>query len=60
MGRLENGKRHAPKNTDEVKCLEHGITTTWGALDPIQQLALEEGLDTLPKSECLLKPKPTD
>jgi len=55
--KVEGGKRYTPKDTDEVKCLEHNFTTTWGALDPIQQLAVQEGIDTLPDSECILKPK---
>lgn len=55
--KMEDGTRYAPKDGDEVKCREHGTVTTWGALDPIQQLALSEGLDTSPDSECLLKPK---
>lgn len=54
--KLTNGKRYVPKNGDEVKCEVHGLVTTWGALDPIQQLAVEEGLDTVADAECLLAP----
>lgn len=42
----------------EVYCEVHGVRTTWGKLDPIQQLAVEEGLDTLSELECLLTPQP--
>ena len=53
--KLEGQKRlYHPKNTDEVKCLVHGLVTTWGALNAIQQLALEEGLDTTEDLPCLL------
>jgi hypothetical protein len=54
--KMENGKRHAPKDSDEVKCEVHGVVTTWGALDGIQQLAVAEGIDTVADSECLLLP----
>ena len=53
---MEDGTRYAPKDSDEVKCLEHNLVTTWGALDPIQQLACAEGLDTSSEFECLLAP----
>lgn len=55
--KLENGKRYTPKDSDKVECHEHGFVTTWGALDPFQQLAVSEGLDTVPESRCLLRPK---
>jgi hypothetical protein len=55
MVKLANGKRYRPKDTDEVRCHEHGVVTTWGALSPIQKLCLEEGLDT--KERCLLAPE---
>lgn len=56
--RLEGQKKpYHPKDTDEVKCLVHGVVTTWGALDPIQRLALEEGLDTSEDLPCIMKPK---
>jgi hypothetical protein len=45
---------YTPKDTDEVKCEIHGVVTTWGALNPIQQLAVEEGLDTLDNLPCIL------
>lgn len=41
----------------EVRCDTHGIVTTWGALDPIQQLAVEEGLDSTDDFPCLLAPR---
>lgn len=52
------GKRkpYHPKPDDEVKCEVHGTVTTWGALDPIQQLAVEAGLDTVADMPCLLAP----
>lgn len=50
-------KMYSPKNSDEVKCETHGTITTWGELDAIQQLALTEGLDTLPELPCLLAKK---
>lgn len=53
------GKRkpYTPKATDEVRCEAHGVTTTWGELDPIQRLAVEEGIDTLDDLPCLLLPE---
>jgi hypothetical protein len=47
-------KAYEPKDTDEVRCEAHGFVTTWGQLDPIQRLAVEEGLDTVPALPCLL------
>jgi len=47
-------RKYHPKDTDEVRCEEHGTVTTWGVLSPIQRLCLEEGLDT--KDRCLLSP----
>lgn len=52
-------KKYEPKDTDEVKCEVHGIVTTWGDLDHLQRLAVEEGLDTVADSECLLAPSRT-
>lgn len=54
--KLENGKRHRMKPNDEITCHTHGIVTTWGALDPIQQLAFLEGLDVVEDAPCLLRP----
>lgn len=54
--RMEDGLRYIPKPDDKVECLEHGIVTTWAALDPIQQLALTEGIDTTPDLQCLYAP----
>lgn len=47
---------YTPKDSDEVRCDSHGIVTTWGALDPIQQLAVEDGIDTVDELPCLLAP----
>jgi hypothetical protein len=47
--------RYEPKDTDEVRCEEHGIVTTWGRLSPIQRLCVEEGIDA--KDHCLLSPE---
>jgi hypothetical protein len=48
-------KPYHPKDSDEVRCDTHNMVTTWGALDPIQRLAVEEGIDTIESSPCLLK-----
>lgn len=47
-------RRYNPKPGDEVVCHVHGIVTTWGALNHIQQLAVAEGLDTTSDLPCLL------
>jgi hypothetical protein len=47
-------KRYWPKDTDEVRCETHGTITRWGALNHIQKLACEEGLDTTEDLPCLL------
>lgn len=49
-----------PKDSDEVRCETHGVVTTWGALDPIQRLAVEEGLDTAVDHDCILAPSGTE
>lgn len=54
---LKGGALYEPKDTDEVRCDAHGIVTTWGALDAIQQLAVEEGLDASDDLPCLLAPR---
>lgn len=51
-------KRYDPKDTDEMRCEMHGIVTTWGALNAIQKLAVEEGIDTRPELPCLLVTHP--
>lgn len=57
--KLEGQKKpYHPKDSDEVKCHTHNFVTTWGALDCIQQLAVEEGIDTLEDLPCLLLPRP--
>lgn len=50
-------KPYRPKDDDVVECHEHGVKTTWGALTPIQQLALEEGLDTVAEAPCIFLPE---
>ena len=56
--KLEGVKKpYEPKDTDEVRCETHGVVTTWGALDPIQRVACEEGLDTTQDLPCLLAPR---
>ena len=57
--KLMNGTPYEPKDTDEVRCDVHGVVTTWGALDAIQKLAVEECLDVSPELPCLLTPKLT-
>jgi hypothetical protein len=49
---LEDGKKYSPKDSDEVRCDEHRVVTTWGRLNWIQKLAVESGLDS---DTCLLK-----
>lgn len=55
--KLEGSRKiYKPKDTDEVRCDAHGIVTTWGDLNAIQQLAVAEGLDTTDDLPCLLAP----
>ena len=49
-------KPYEPKDTDEVRCDIHGFVTTWGAMGPLQRLALESGLDVAEGDACLLMP----
>lgn len=49
--------RYDPKDGDEVRCDTHGVSTTWGQLDPIQRLAVEEGIDVTDDLPCLLLPR---
>lgn len=51
---LENGDKITPKDTDPVHCDTHDLTVHWGDLDAIQQLAVEEGLDTVEDLPCIL------
>jgi hypothetical protein len=51
--KLENGRSIIPKDHHTVKCEDHNFKTTWGALDPIQRLAVEEGLD-VSGNKCIL------
>lgn len=48
---------YEPKDSDEVRCEIHGVVTTWGALTPIQQLAVKEGIDTIESLPCMLLPE---
>ena len=43
---LEGGKKYTPKPSDEVRCEEHGVVTTWGKLDWLGTLAVGSGLDS--------------
>lgn len=52
MIRFADGTKYTPKDTDEVRCEEHGVITTWGKLDSIQKLAISEGLDAVDR--CIL------
>lgn len=51
---IKGGEHYLPKDADEVRCDVHGVVTTWGALSPIAQLVVEEGLDVSPDMRCLL------
>ena len=57
--KLENGRKYAPKDSDEVKCEDHAFTTTWGKLGAIQRLAIECGIDTAEDLPCILSDKYT-
>lgn len=55
--RLEGVKEpYEPTPDDPVHCETHNVTVQWRDLDAIQQLAVEEGLDTGPESTCILAP----
>jgi hypothetical protein len=54
--KLENGKRYKVRNSDEVRCETHGVVTTWGDLDGLQQQCVIDGIDTDVSLECLLSP----
>jgi len=54
MYEMEDGTELEPKDTDDVVCKTHGVKTTWGVLDPIQRLAVENGIDTVLELPCLL------
>lgn len=55
--KLEGGKRYTPKDTDEIRCDAHNFVTTWGELDHIQRLAVEDGLDTTDDLPCIMSPR---
>lgn len=57
MIKFKDGTELEPKDTDPVVCEIHGTKTTWGDLNPYQQLAVEAGLDTIAESPCILTPK---
>jgi hypothetical protein len=48
-------KPYTPKNSDEIRCKTHNFVTTWGELDEIQRLAVEEGLDTTEDLACICR-----
>lgn len=54
---MADGSLLTVRDDMEVRCYAHGIVTTWGALDPIQQLAVEEGIDASDDLPCLLEPR---
>lgn len=47
-------KKHKMEDSDVITCETHNVEITYGSLDPIQQLAFLEGLDTTPDMPCLL------
>lgn len=55
--KMIDGTKYEPKDSDKVECPDHGVVTTWGALDPIQQLAVAEGLDTTSDLRCIMLPR---
>jgi hypothetical protein len=57
MIKLQNGTEIDPKPETEIACEIHNLKVKWGELDPYQQLAVEEGLDTKAECPCLLTPK---
>lgn len=54
MIKLEDGTDFEPLPSHSVTCDSHNYTTTWGDLDPIQQLAVESGLD-IEGPRCILE-----
>ncbi len=54
--RLKNGSTLTVDDSTEIRCEVHGIVTRWGALDGIQRLAVEEGIDVSDELPCLLSP----
>jgi hypothetical protein len=57
--KAEDGSSISVDDSTPVDCPVHNIHTTWGALDPIQQLAVESGLDTTTDLPCILEPRKT-
>lgn len=51
--KLANGKSYTPKGDDPVHCEQHNVTVRWKDLDPIQQLAVREGID-VEEGACIL------
>jgi hypothetical protein len=51
--KMADGSRYSPKDSDEIRCEAHNFVTTWGALSPIQQLAVQEGIDTTNDLPCI-------
>jgi hypothetical protein len=58
--KAEDGSTIKVYDSTKVDCDVHDVHTTWGALDPIQQLAVENGLDTLSDLPCLMSPRSVD
>lgn len=54
--KFESGESFEPTDDTPITCKTHGITVKWGDLDGIQQLAVEDGIDTLDDMPCLLDP----
>lgn len=52
--KLEDGTNFTPKKHHKVECGTHNFQTTWGKLNPIQQLAVEAGLD-IAGDKCILE-----
>lgn len=59
MVTLEGGKKYEPKPNDPVHCELHNVTVRWADLSPIQQLAVEDGLD-VDGDRCILLPEASD
>jgi hypothetical protein len=50
----QDGTKFEPEDDHEVVCEAHGVKTTWGALDPHQRMAVENGIDTVSDLPCIL------
>jgi hypothetical protein len=56
-GGMLNIDTPARNEKEEVRCKVHGTVTTWGALNWIQRLAVDEGLDTEVGHRCVMSPE---